>query len=184
MERSSRSVGSPLLLTRIASFVAIGLVSGYALAAVPNVELVSAVFFWAGFLMVPIAGIVTGVLTEALFAGFHPMGSSFGVLLVSQVIGMAAAGMFGAIAALLAGRQLSVRLALVVVGLGVLATLIFDLVTNLAYPIAAGFTFSQLAVSLSLAVPFAAIHIVSNAFVFALLVVPILPKLKKVLAVT
>ena len=182
MDVDSRPAGSPLFLTRIASFVAVGLVAGIALAAVPNVELVTAVCFCAGFLLGAGAGALTGALTEALFAGFHPMGSSFGVLLVSQVIGMTAAGLFGALAAKVAGTRFSTRFAILVVSFGVLATLFFDLVTNLAFPIAAGFSFSQLTVSLTMAVPFAAIHIVSNAVVFALIVVPLLPKLKIVLA--
>jgi hypothetical protein len=68
--------------------------------------------------------------------------------------------------------------------MGILTTLFFDLITNLVYPIAAGFDLKQTAVSLGMAVPFAVTHIVSNAVVFALLVVPILPKLKKAMAAT
>jgi uncharacterized membrane protein len=184
MEVDSRPVGSPLYLTRIASFVAVGLVAGLALAAVPNVELVTAVCFCAGYLLGPAAGLLTGGLTEALFAGFHPMGSSFGIILVAQVLGMMAAGLAGALVAFVGGNATGYRFRISVVGMGVLTTLFFDLITNLVYPIAAGFDVKQTAVSLGMAVPFAVTHIVSNAVVFALLVVPILPKLKKAMAAT
>ena len=184
MDPESRPVGSPLFMTRIASFVAVGLVAGIALAAVPNVELVTAVCFCAGFLLGSAAGLVTGGLTEALFAGFNPLGSSLGLLLVSQVIGMAAAGLIGALTRRLAGDRTGLRFSLIVVSMGALATLFFDLITNLAYPVAAGFSVSQTMVTLAMGVPFAVIHIGSNVIVFALLVVPLLPKLKKVLAVS
>ena len=182
MEGNSRPAGSPLYLTRIASFVAVGLVAGLALAAVPNVELVTAVCFCAGFVMGPGAGVLTGGLTESLFAGFNPLGSSFGVLLVAQVTGMAAAGLSGFIAATVGGYEKNLRYRLSVVGMGILATLFFDLITNLVFPLTAGFTSKQLMVSLGMAVPFAVTHLVSNVVVFTLIVVPILPKLKKAMA--
>jgi energy-coupling factor transport system substrate-specific component len=184
MEVESRPAGLPLHLTRIASFVAVGLVAGVALVAVPNVELVTAVCFSAGFLLGPAAGMLTGALTESLFAGFNPMGSSFGILLVGQVIGMVAAGLLGSVAAITSGPKLGYRYRVSVVGMGILATLFFDLVTNLIFPIAAGFTVSQTMISLGTAVPFAITHLVSNAVVFSLIVQTLLPKLKKAMAVT
>ena len=184
MEVDSRPAGSPLYLTRIASFVAVGLVAGLALAAVPNVELVTAVCFGAGFLLGPAAGLLTGALTETLFAGFHPMGSSFGLLLLAQVAGMSAAGALGAVAAKMGRVENKIRYRVSVVGMGILATVFFDLVTNLTFPLAAGFSRRQTIISLGLAVPFAVTHLVSNIAVFSLLVVPILPKLKKVMSAT
>ena len=109
MDSESRQGRSPLLLTRIAMFVAVGIVLGLTLSAIPNVELVTAVCFVAGFLLGPSAGVLVGGLTEALFAGFHPMGSSFGVLLASQVVGMALAGALGGLAAWLVGHRYATR---------------------------------------------------------------------------
>ncbi len=184
MNPESLPARSPLFMTRIASFVAVGLVAGIALAAVPNVELVTAVCFCAGFLLGAAAGVITGGLTEALFAGFNPLGSSLGFLLVAQVVGMAAAGLLGAFTRRLTGDKTGFLFSAIVVSMGALITLFFDLITNLAYPLAAGFSVSQTMVTLVMGVPFAVIHIGSNAVVFALLVVPLLPKLKKVLAVS
>ena len=184
MAVDTRPAGSPLYLTRIASFVAVGLVAGLTLSAVPNVELVTAVCFCSGYLLGAPAGLLTGALTEALFGGFHPMGSSMGLLLVAQVIGMATAGTLGGVAAIAAGTETRIRYRVVVVGSGFLATLFFDVITNLAYPLAAGFGYRQTLASFAMGAPFAVVHLVSNVFVFALIVVPILPKLKKAMAVT
>lgn len=185
MVQHSESSRSPLLLTRTATFVAVGIVAGLALSAVPNVELVTAVCFAAGFLLGPAGGALTGALTEMLFAGFHPMGSSLGILLAAQIVGMTLAGLTGAVARALAGsRRRGIRYIVLVVFSGAAATVLFDALTNLAFPIAAGFSPSQTLVSLAAALPFAAIHLVSNVFVFSLIVVPLLPRLERILVPT
>jgi hypothetical protein len=173
-----------MLITRIATFVAIGIVAGLALSAIPNVELVTAVSFTAGFLLGTSAGVLTGGLTEGLFAGFHPMGSSLGLLLVTQIFGMALAGAAGSWACALSGsRSHGKRFRSAVVGLGVLATLVFDILTNLAFPVMAGFSVSGYMVTLIAGAPFAVVHLVSNALVFSFVVTPLLPRLQKALAI-
>lgn len=181
MEKSGGLSGPPLLLTRAAAFVAVGIALGHLLSPVPNVELVTATCFCAGYLLGFGAGVLCSLLIESLFAGFHPMGSSFGLTLVAQCIGMMGAGGMGALCSLLVRRSLKfVRIALVTL-FGFLATLWFDILTNLAFPVAAGFSFEQTLASFALAVPFVAIHLVSNTFVFMLLVSPLLPKLTTII---
>ncbi len=182
MEKSGGYASPPLLLTRTAAFVAVGVALGYLLAPVPNVELVTATCFCAGYLLGFGAGVLCSVLIEALFAGFHPMGSTFGLTLVAQCIGMAGAGAAGAVCAMITQRGAAtwIRAALVTT-FGILATLWFDLLTNLAFSVAAGFSFEQTLASLVLSAPFAAIHLVSNTLVFLLVVSPILPKLNSII---
>jgi energy-coupling factor transport system substrate-specific component len=185
MSFESRAGRPPLLITRIATFVAVGLVAGLALSAIPNVELVTAVCFIAGFLLGPSAGLLTGGLTEALFGGFHPMGSSFGPILLAQVLGMALAGLTGAVASVLTRTaQRRTYFAAVVTCGGIVATAVFDLLTNLAFPLMAGFSHSQFAVSMLAAIPFAAIHLISNTLVFIVVVVPLLPRLERAMKVS
>lgn len=182
MLHSSEPSRSPLLLTRTATFVAVGVVAGLALSAVPNVELVTAVCFSAGFLLGPAGGLLTGALTETLYAGFHPLGSSLGILLAAQIAGMIIAGLSGAAASVLSGpARTGFRWRIAVVGLGTAATLVFDLLTNLAFPVAAGFSPPQTLLSLTAAVPFALLHLASNLLVFTLIVVPLLPRLERIL---
>ncbi|HEY3294388.1 MAG TPA: ECF transporter S component [bacterium] len=185
MSIESRLGRPPLLLTRLAMFVALGLVAGVALSGIPNVELVTAICFIAGFMLGPGGGLLTGGLTEALFAGFNPMGSSLGLVLVAQVIGMAAAGLAGSLAAFLVrGREKGTWYASVMVGLGIVATLFFDLITNLAFPVMAGFSVSEMWVTLAAGVPFALIHLISNTLVFLIIVVPFVPRLERALKVS
>jgi hypothetical protein len=180
MDVESRLGRSPMLITRVATFVAIGVVAGLALSAVPNVELVTAVCFTAGFLLGTSAGVLTGGLTEGLFAGLNPLGSSVGLLLVTQIAGMVFAGVAGALAAnLTRGSLRGRRYVISVVGLGILSTLVFDILTNLAFPVMAGFSVSGYVITLVAGAPFAAIHLASNAVVFSVLVAPLLPRLRK-----
>jgi hypothetical protein len=184
MVSGSEHSRSPLFITRIASFSAIGVVVGLILASVPNVEGVTAVCFSAGYLLGPLSGLLCGALTEALFAGFHPMGSSVGFTLIAQVIGMSTAGVLGGVAGFICGSSSGLRHKLIVVGLGIAATLLFDILTNLAFVFMAGFSFSQSSVVLAAALPFAAIHLGSNLIVFSIIVAPLLPRLQRTLAST
>ena len=135
----------------------------------------------SGFLLGVAAGVLTGGLIEALFAGFNPLGSSIGLLLVAQVLGMAVAGALGGVAARIAGAaRRGIRYTVIVVLSGVAATIFFDVLTNLAFPVMAGFSLSQALVTLTAAVPFTAIHLFSNLLVFAVIVRPLIPRLEKV----
>jgi uncharacterized membrane protein len=171
---------SPLLLTRMAAFVAVGIALGLALAAIPNVELVTAVSFMSGFLLGSLAGAVTGGLIEALFGSLNPLGSSLGLVLIAQMAGMALAGLLGGVAAHVSGSsRRGFRYSTGIVLFGTLATLIFDVLTNLAFPVMAGFSLSQTLVTLVAGVPFAAIHLLSNLLVFIAIVRPLIPRLEK-----
>jgi hypothetical protein len=185
MSLESRRALPPFLLTRIASFTAVGLVAGLALSAIPNVELVTATCFMSGFLLGAVGGAMTGALTETLFAGFHPMGSTLGPVLIAQVAGMIIAGLAGALVARFVGtarRGWHFRGTILL--FGVCATLIFDILTNLAFPFMAGFSFSQGLAVMAAGIPFAIIHIGSNALVFLLVVGPLLPRLEKALVIS
>jgi hypothetical protein len=185
MSVESRRTLPPFLLTRIASFTAVGLVAGLALSAIPNVELVTATCFMSGFLLGAAGGAMTGALTETLFAGFHPMGTTLGPVLVAQVVGMTTAGLAGAMAARSVGTaRHGWRFRATILLLGVCTTFIFDFLTNLAFPFMAGFSFSQGLAVMAAGIPFAAIHIGSNALVFSLIVSPLLPRLEKVLVIS
>lgn len=174
---TSGGTSPPLLLTRAAALVAVGIALGYLLAPVPNIELVTATCFCAGYLLGFGAGVLCSLLIEALFAGFHPMGSSMGVTLVAQCLGMAGAGTLGAICRPLTNRASKITRVVLVTLSGLFATIWFDSLTNLAFPVSAGFSFEQTVASFILGAPFAAIHIVSNTLVFLFVVAPLLPKL-------
>ncbi|MFH1009817.1 MAG: hypothetical protein V1784_01105 [bacterium] len=179
IERALAGKSSPLFLTRMAAFIAVAVVLGYLLAPIPNVELVTATCFAAGVCLGATGGLVVGAMGEFLFAGLHPMGSSIGILLLAQMLGMALAGFVGGkVSSLLTGFQ-GFASRRILFGLGAILTFLFDLLTNLAYPLQAGFSLSQTTAVLAAGIGFAAIHIASNALVFALVLPPVLARLKK-----
>ena len=172
---------SPLRIARVSAFVALGVVSGLALSSIPNVELVTVICFAAGYLLGLTAGLATGALVELLFAGFHPMGSSMGFLLFAQMAGMAGAGLVGAVVRRPAeAAPRGVYLGLLAAA-ALLCTAWFDLLTNLAYPVSIGFAGIDLRVYFAAALPFAAIHLLSNLAVFLVIAAPLLPRLRKAL---
>jgi hypothetical protein len=97
---------------------------------------------------------------------------------------MSTAGVLGGVAGFICGSSSGLRHKLIVVGLGIAATLLFDILTNLAFVFMAGFSFSQSSVVLAAALPFAAIHLGSNLIVFSIIVAPLLPRLQRTLAST
>jgi hypothetical protein len=95
--------------------------------------------------------------------------------------GMALAGLLGGVAARVTGpSRRGIRYAASIVLAGVVATIVFDALTNLAFPVMAGFSLSQTLVTLAAGVPFAAIHLFSNLLVFGVLVRPLIPRLERV----
>ena len=176
---SAPSSNQPLFLTRVASFVAVGVVLGYVLMAVPNVELITTTCFAAGYCLGPVGGILVGALTEFLFAGFHPTGSSFGLLLIAQILGMLFVGFAGGkLAKYLENPQKAAARRILFLA-GFLLTFIFDILTNLAFPVQAGFSLYQTLVTLIAGIGFSVVHIICNALIFSIVLPPLLARLKK-----
>ena len=172
-------IHSPLFLTRIASFVAVAVVLGYLLIAIPNVELITATCFAAGFCLGALGGVIVGAMAEFLFAGFHPMGSSIGLVLIAQMLGMAFVGFAGGwISKFLPdpGKFSGRRILFLA---GALLTFFFDFLTNLAFPVQAGFPFSQTLAVLATGIVFSLLHIGSNSLIFSIVLPSLLTRLKK-----
>ncbi len=138
--------------------------------AIPNVELFLLTLFAAGRTLGVTRGISASLAASLLYFGLNPQGGLFPPLLVSQMIGAVAAPIAGAL-----WGKLSLKLWWrrgVAAILGLLTTLWYDIVTNLAYPLTAGFDMTQTVVTLIAGIPFAIIHIGSNTLIFFLLAVP------------
>ncbi len=157
--------------------VFIGLIVGvgYALAAVPNVELVTALIFLAGVLMGWHFGLMIGIIAEFLFSAFNPVGSGllFPSMLIAQVISMGVVGLCGGLCRqLVLSELLSIwrRLEIGLIGCGL--TLLYDLLVSLAYPLTAGFNLQGIIATLVAGLVFSAIHLLVNTLIF-LYVVPL-----------
>lgn len=142
---------------------AVAAAAGFALAGVPNVELVTFVVCVSGVLYGPGVGVVVGVVGEALFSLGNPLGPAPPMLLVGQVAGMAAAGVLGGGVGRLSFPRDRVLSAVAWGTVGVIATLIFHVATDGTYALMARLTWAYLLAG----VPFYLVHLVSNAVLFA-----------------
>ncbi len=142
---------------------------GHLLAAVPNVEVMSLVTAVAGVVLGPWLGFACGALAAGVYSLTTPIGLPTPPLLAAQMLGMGCAGLVGPLAARArgAGSGASATGAMVRAAVGgLVATVIFDLLTNLASLV----TFAMpLKLLLLGAAPFFAIHAVSNVVIFGAL---------------
>ncbi len=180
---SEKTLRSTQKITRAAFLTAVCVVLGYLFMPIPNLEMITAGIFLAGVWMGPIYGFFIGLVAETIFSLFNPMGFPPPPLLISQVASMSLVGWVGGLlhgvlghAAFFRLRNWTVHLMLALIGIAL--TLIFDLLTNLSFPLAAGFTLKQIRLALLMGIPFAVIHITVNAFTFALIIPVFLNRFK------
>ena len=119
-------------LIHTALLVAVCVALGYVLAAVPNVELISAAIFTAGVLKGVRRGALVGGLAELIYAGLNPYGFAPLPLLVSQVLGMTGIGAAGGVFARHPARLSAVQQAVLAGACGFVLTLFYDVLTNSA----------------------------------------------------
>lgn len=164
--------------TRAAFLITLCVVLGYLFLPIPNLEMITAGIFLSGVWMGPLLGAVIGFSAEAIYSISNPMGFPPPPLLVAQVLAMAFTGFVGGF------FQVSVRGAVfftrkslgmhyLLAAAGFFLTFLYDVLTNLSFPIMAGFSWEQIRITLALGFPFTAFHIGTNVVVFAL-VVPVI----------
>ncbi len=149
--------------------------AGY-LDSIPNFEFLTVLLFVGGFVLGPAWGALAAALGEFLYSAMNPYGSGLAVPLVlaAQVAGMALAGVAGGWLGRAALRPPILRAALVIAA-GVAVTVVFDLLTNLASAV----MFGPIVPTLVAALPFAAIHVATNAALFAAIGVPLVAALER-----
>jgi uncharacterized membrane protein len=169
---TSRSVATLGILTALVAAL------GYALAAVPNVELVSLASFVAGFVLGRGRGAFAGGAGMALYSSLNPYGIAMPPVFVAQVIGMALFGLCGA----WIGPRLAVGPPPLAAGLGIatgaVLTLVYDILTNLGTVAVMG-AWSDPWPVIAGGVAFGAGHVLSNAVLFGVLLPPLLVALRR-----
>lgn len=145
-----------------AILVALGVGLGYALAFVPNVELVSLSAVLAGYLLGAGWGTFIAAVIFLLYSFLSPFGMAPLPLWISQGIGGAVFGLVGA------AFSKKLRKPLFAAAIAIVATLFYDTITN-----AAGFfafpTKDTFIVYLFAGIAFSTVHIAANAVLFAIL---------------
>jgi len=156
-------------LVKMGLFVALALALGFALAHIPNVELITLTIFFSGFFLSRFKGLLVGMVAMALFTFSNPLGPAVIPVVMAQVIGMGFIGFSGGI---IGGRIKGVKSVLArgvfLAGGGLFLTLFYDLLTNLAVAAAFGLWEKWYAVVIG-GLTFSLIHIVSNTVIFTLI---------------
>ncbi|MFX0079914.1 MAG: ECF transporter S component [Candidatus Hermodarchaeota archaeon] len=155
----------------IAILAALAIGGNYALSAIPNVELSSVMVFLSGFLFGPVIGILTGLIAMTIYQLWNPWGAflppiGFAVIGCTMFIGLVG-GILGRNFQLSANQgKIPLRWYLWPAFFGVIVTLFYDLVTNLAYSITFVVPF---VIAFVTGLPFMVLHMATNGFLFGLL---------------
>ncbi|PIS27530.1 MAG: hypothetical protein COT43_10055 [Candidatus Marinimicrobia bacterium CG08_land_8_20_14_0_20_45_22] len=156
-------------------FIGLILGVGYALAFIPNVELITAMVFMSGVLMGLRRGILIGCVGEFLFSALNPVGSGilFPPMLIAQIISVgiigAAGGIFGNF--VLSWKPNPTHVCIIAL-LGATLTLLYDILVSVAFPISAGFNLKAIGTTLIAGIAFSVVHLVINTLIF-IFIVPI-----------
>jgi hypothetical protein len=147
-------------------FVALAIALKLPLLQIPNVEFFTFVVFSSGYLLGILEGGVVGGLSILIYTTFNPYGFPPLPIALAQVFSMIFIGIFGGLI-FKAGLVILIKLStLILMGLvGVILTLIYDVLTNLAVAYVVG----QFIPVMLAAMPFSLIHIGSNAIIFVVL---------------
>jgi len=152
----------------MAGFLAgLAVACGFALAAIPNIELITSVIFVAGYLLGPRLGIATGLIAMFIHSWLNPLGPAPLPIFVAQLVSVALIAACGNI-------YFKVEAAgwgkiYVLAGFGFACTLIYDAVTLVGELAMMAFTMPYLVGRFLSGLPFFVVHIFSNTAVFALL---------------
>ncbi len=160
---------------RIGLFAALAAASGYAFAAVPNVKPISLVIFLAGAHVGLAGGLAVAALGMGIYSIANPWGPAPPLVLAAKVAGamlFAAAG--AALGPSIARRPPALRVALLAAA-GLLLTLPYELITNLATAATIGMGARPLP-TLAAGLPFAITHTASNAAIFGAAGAPLIAR--------
>ena len=137
-------------LAKAAMFTSAAVGAGFALAYVPNIELITAIVFAAGVYLGLSWGSVVGAVSMLIFSGVNPMGSGFinPPLVIAQVISMVLIAATGGLLSSWIFSTKWTKLKIVFLGIsGGLLTFIYDSLTTLSTPYAMGFEEKNLEIS-------------------------------------
>jgi hypothetical protein len=144
-----------------AAFAALAVASAYILAVVPNVECFTLIIFLAGVFLGPVRGARVGATAALIYGVANPYGFPGLPMLAALVVSRA---LIGALGGAMASIVMHGSRVLWLAAAAVIATLVFQALTNLVV----GLTMGQLRATFVLALPFALTNLVSNLVVFVL----------------
>lgn len=169
MQKTRKALLAALL---IAATVALG----YALAGIPNVELMTITVFISGYLLGAKLGAIVGAVSIAVYSVFNPMGAALPPLFVAQVVAFAVIGIAGSILGGVVAKLPRVG-AIIVAGVtGLVLTSLYDALTNIGafYSITGEDAPTNLLKFIIGGIVFVVMHLVWNTALFAVALKPTL----------
>jgi energy-coupling factor transport system substrate-specific component len=169
-------------LAKAAMFTSAAVGAGFALAYVPNIELITAIVFAAGVYLGLSWGSVVGAVSMLIFSGVNPMGSGFinPPLVIAQVISMVLIAATGGLLRSWIFSAKWTKLKIVFLGIiGGLLTFIYDSLTTLSTPFAMGFEEKNLLAMYLAGIGFTILHQISNIAVFSLILPGLFSRVRK-----
>ncbi len=163
-------------LVAIAIFIALAIGLKLALILFPNVEPLTVTFFLAGYMLGPLAGLMTGAIGEFLYSFFNPYGAASPPLLVAQVLCMAFSGLAGGVVRKLSAKRAPA--AWVLGAAGFFLTLIFDVTTTLSEVLITKIGVEGLLARFAFGAYFYAAHLATNTLLFSVLPPILIPRLQ------
>lgn len=176
MDNPSNMNTTKIAIIAVLSALSIG--TNYALVSIYNVKLMDLIVFVGGFLFGPFTGAFVGILSWSIYGVLNPYGFVPQIWLAtmfSEAIYGVAGGLVHKANVNFSGKSFG---HMVFVGnLGFLLTLIYDLLTNIAYAHVLG---QDILVAIIIGAPFTLTHEISNALLFGMCFMPLMSALKVV----
>ena len=168
-------------ISLIATFTALAIVLGYAMAYIPNIEVFTLMIFLSGFIMGKKEGAIIGLLSASIFTFFNPFGSSPPLLFIYQLIHYSLTGLSGGLAKnFMLNRKffkpkedLYVYQVMVIFGvIGGILTFLFDILSTLfgGFTVSTSIDYFIASYLLGIVTMFTPVHLIGNilGFVFLL----------------
>lgn len=169
----------------MAIYIAVIIAVGLLFIQIPNVEMITATIFTAGYLLGAKKGLLVALSGELIFSLLNPFGAPNPPLLLAQLISMGLVGYAGSLLYRMNKYVPSFFTRSLQLGIaGFILTLIYDLLTTFSFAIILAETPTQIfATTLSglvMGLPFTFIHLAGNTLIFAIIIPILLNALQKI----
>jgi uncharacterized membrane protein len=166
-------------IATIATLVALSIGTNYVLIGVSNIKLMDFIVFIGGFCFGPLSGASIGLLSWLIYGAINPYGFVPQVWLattLAECIYGIAGGFLGKSLDSTSFDGQRLKLSIFFATVGFLPTVIYDLITNVAY----AYSFNvPIVAAVFVGAPFTVLHEVANAAIFGVCSVPMITALKK-----
>jgi len=165
-------------ISLIATFTALAIVLGYAMAYIPNIEVFTLMIFLSGFIMSKKEGAIIGLLSASIFTFFNPFGPSPPPLFIYQLIHYSLTGISGGLAKdFMVNRKffkpkedLYVYQVMIIFGvIGGILTFLFDILSTLLGGFTVSTSIDYFIASYLFGIVFTTVHLIGNILVFVFL---------------